>query len=157
MKFASKQDIEAPIAFVHQTLTDFETWERAAMRRGADVVRSDALHRPQVGMSWLARFKFRGKPRAIDLKLTQWDAPLQLGFTGGSTALTGEAALDLIEMSQKRTRLHVTLEVVPKTISARLFLQSLRLARGRVDRSFDQRAAQLAAEIERRFKASSAA
>lgn len=154
MKFASRKDIEAPLAFVHKTLTDFENWERAAMRRGADVTRTDTFHQPRVGMSWLAKFKFRGKQRNVDLKLSQWEAPNHLGFTGGSLAIAGDAALELIEMSQQRTRLHVTMEIVPKTIGARLFLQSLRIARGRVDRSFDQRAAQLAAEIERRFRAS---
>ena len=43
MKLASKKDVEAPIAQVWAALTDFETWERAAMRRGVEVARTDSL------------------------------------------------------------------------------------------------------------------
>ncbi|EKD59823.1 MAG: hypothetical protein ACD_54C01115G0002, partial [uncultured bacterium] len=43
MRFATKQDIEAPIADVFRLLSDFESWERAAMRRGAEVARTDKL------------------------------------------------------------------------------------------------------------------
>ena len=154
MKLTTRQDIEAPLAFVHETLTDFEGWERAAMRRGADVSRTDTLASPGVGMAWHSRFKMRGKDREIELTLKEWDAPARLGFGGGSAAIGADAALDLIEMSANRTRLQVNLEVTPKTMGARLLLQSMRLARGRIDRSFDQRVAQMAAEIENRYRAS---
>ena len=154
MKLTTRQDIEAPLAFVHEVLTDFDGWERAAMRRGADVTRTDTLSRPGIGMSWQSSFKFRGKERNIHLALKDWDAPGRLGFDGGSTAIGGNAVLDLIEMSANHTRLHVGLEVTPKTMGARLFLQSIRLARGRMDRHFDQRVAQMAAEIENRYRAS---
>ena len=51
MRFTTKQDIEAPLDFVYRTMTDFEGWERAAMRRGAEVERTDKLTRVGPGMS----------------------------------------------------------------------------------------------------------
>ena len=153
MKLTTRQDIEAPLAFVHETLTDFDGWERAAMRRGADVSRTDTLSRPGVGMAWQSRFKLRGKERDIQLMLSDWEAPLRLGFSGGSATIGSDAVLELIEMSTNRTRLQVNLEVMAKSMGARLLLQSMRLARGRIDRSFDQRMAQMAAEIENRYRA----
>lgn len=152
MRFTTKQDIEAPVAFVFKTLSDFDTWERAAMRRGAEVERTDKLTQPAAGMSWKSRFSYRGRPRLLDLQLVTMDAPTQLAFAGQSQAVEGTASVDMMEMSSRRTRIHVVTEVTPRTLAARLFLQSLRLARARVDRKFEQRVAQLAADIEHRFR-----
>ena len=152
MKFSTKQDIEVPLVFVHQTLTDFAMWERAAMRRGSEVNRTDTLRQPGPGMAWASKFTYRGKERNIAVTLTEWDAPLHLAFTGHASTIEALARIELLEMSTKRTRLLITLEVKPNTLGARLFLQSLRLARARVDRSFDQRVAHMAHDIEQRFR-----
>ena len=67
MRFATKQDIESPIADVFRIISDFETWERAAMRRGADVARIDKLRAQAAGMRWSARFSYRSKQRNMEL------------------------------------------------------------------------------------------
>lgn len=153
MRFATKQDIEAPVADVFRIISDFETWERAAMRRGAEVARVDKLRSVAAGMRWAAKFSYRSKPRTMELELTQIDEPNLLRFAGISQAIEGVVSIDLMELGAKRTRMHVVLEVSPRSLTARLFLQSLRLARARIDRKFDQRAAQLAGEIEARYRA----
>ena len=153
MRFTSKQDIEAPLAFVFKAFSDFEAWERAAMRRGAEVDRTDSLTQTGAGMSWKARFSYRGRQRNLDLQLVTFNGPSQLAFAGRSPAVEGTAAVDLMEMSARRTRIHVVADVTPRTLAARLFLQSLRLARARVDRKFEKRVAQMATDIEQRFRA----
>ncbi|GLS85501.1 hypothetical protein GCM10010873_04740 [Cypionkella aquatica] len=153
MRFSTKQDIEAPIADVFRILSDFETWERAAMRRGAEVSRTDKLRHVAAGMRWAARFSYRSKPRNMELELMQIEAPTLLRFAGTSQAIEGLASVELMELGGKRTRMHVVLEVSARSLTARLFLQSLRLARARIDRKFDQRAAQLAGDIEARYRA----
>lgn len=153
MRFATKQDIEAPVADVFRIMSDFETWERAAMRRGAEVARLDKLRTTAAGMRWSTRFSYRSKPRTMELELTQIDSPQLLRFAGISQAIEGVVSMDLMELGVKRTRMHVVLDVSPRSLTARLFLQSLRLARARIDRKFDQRAAQLAGEIEARYRA----
>lgn len=152
MRFTAKQDIEAPTAFVFKCLSDFDMWERAAMRRGAEVERTDGLSVAGVGMSWKSRFTYRGRQRLLDLHLTRFEPTAHLGFSGQATAVEGTASVDLMEMSARRTRIHVVAEVTPRSLAARLFLQSLRLARARVDRKFEQRVAQMAADIELRFR-----
>ena len=152
MRFATKQDIEAPIADVFRIISDFETWERAAMRRGAEVSRTDKLRAAVAGMRWATRFSYRSKPRNMELELTQIEAPSLLRFAALSKSVEGVASIELMELGGKRTRMHVVMEVSPRSLTARLFLQSLRLARARIDRKFDQRAAQLAGEIEARYR-----
>ena len=61
MHFSSQQDVAVPIAQVFDTLTQFDIYERAAMRRGADVVRKDTLGEAAAGAHWQARFMLRGK------------------------------------------------------------------------------------------------
>jgi hypothetical protein len=153
MRFATKQDIEAPIVDVFRILTDFEAWERAAMRRGSEVARTDKLRGVAAGMRWAARFSYRSKPRGLELELTQIEQPVLLRFAGVSQAIEGAASIELMEMAAKRTRMHLVLDVTPRSLSARLFLQSLRLARARVDRKFDQKVAHLAGDIETRYRA----
>lgn len=153
MKFATKQDVEAPIAFVFRALADFESWERAAMRRGAEVARTDKLRQPGAGMSWRAHFPFRGKSRQLDARLLTLISPSKLGFSAQSLAIEADATFDLVEMSARRTRLHLSLDTTPRNLTARLFIQSLRLARARIDRKFAFRVAQLVAEIEEKYRA----
>ena len=44
MKFVAHEDVEAPIEFVFEQVTDFAAIERSALRRGAEVQRVDDLN-----------------------------------------------------------------------------------------------------------------
>jgi carbon monoxide dehydrogenase subunit G len=151
MKITSRRDIEAPISFVNDALTDFDYWERAAMRRGADVTRVDDR---KASLAWLVRFPFRGKDRKLDLQVVVPETPGQLAFAGSGGNFDGTATVDLLELGSKRTRLTMVAEAKPRSLAARLVLQSLRLAKGRVQARVDKRVAAITTEIEERFRAS---
>lgn len=150
MHFSARTDIEASPEFVFKSLTDFESWERAAMRRGADVTRTDKLREPGRGMTWEVRFRFRGKDRLLKLGLVELEEAAKLGFSGRGKLLEGDVRMELVGLSPKRTRLVMHLDVRPLTLGARLFLQSARLARGKIQARLNKRMAQLAAEVEQR-------
>jgi hypothetical protein len=152
MKLTSRQDIEAPIAFVFAALKDFDAWERAALRRGADVSRTDRLSGLAPGNSWLVKFAYRGKERKMDLRLVALDDPSAISFSGAGGSLKGDADIDLMPLAAQRTRLSVVLDLKPQSIAARVILQSFRLARARVDRRFGDRVSQFCAEIETRYR-----
>ncbi len=152
MKFSTRQDIETPAAYAFAALTDFEGWERAAMRRGAEVSRTDKLRKPGPGMMWNLNFQFRGRKRAMDLRLLQMLPHSKLEFAANSTAIHATMTIDIIEMSASRARLHVMTDMSPLTLTAKLFFQSLRLAKARADRKFSQRIATVAGEIEDRYR-----
>jgi carbon monoxide dehydrogenase subunit G len=152
MKLSRREDVEAPLPFVWAMLSDVDQWERAALRRGAEVQRLDTLTETAPGMGWQLRFPYRGKPRKLTLRLAEMETDARLGFTAVSPNVQGTAGIDLVEMGPKRTRITVQIEVTPRTLAARLFLQGLRLARGRVEKRFADRIAQLAADIEDRFR-----
>jgi hypothetical protein len=152
MKIASRHDIEAPADFVFQTLADFDSWERSAMRRGADVVRSEKTASQGVGLSWTVRFRFRGKDRKLMVKLTGLDAPSRMSFALEGAIFDATCVVDLMELGAKRTRMVVVSEAKPRTLAGRLILQSMRLARARVQRRVDGRIAAVAQEIEDRYR-----
>lgn len=157
MKFNVKQDVEAPNAFVFAYLTDFDLWERSAMRRGAQVERTDHLALASVGMSWAASFPYRGKTRNLTASVLQLSALTNLKIGMQSRAIEGNLNVDLVEMSAKRTRIHVIFEVTPRNLTARLFIQSLRLARAKVDRKYAVRIAQVVSDIEAAYQKSASA
>ena len=154
MQITSRQDIEAPVSFVYDTLKDFDYWERAAMRRGAEVTRTDGLQATAPGLAWAIRFPFRGKDRKLTLQLVALEAPGRMAFSGSGGSFDGTAAVDLMELGAKRTRLSLMAEAKPRGLAARLVLQSLKLARGRTQGRLDKRVAAIAMDIEERFRAS---
>ena len=155
MKINGKHDVDVPLGFVARVLVDFQGWERAALRRGLDVRRTDRLAEPGLGATWTARFSYRGKPRVIDLEVIEIDPTgrIVVAFTGKSAH--GTATFVPLAMSVQRTRISASLVVQARTLSARLLFQSMRLARQRVVRKFEQRLAQFGGEVETRFRAAS--
>jgi hypothetical protein len=154
MKFSTKEDIEAPIDAVFEMLCDFEGFERSAMRRGAEVQRVDQLKVPGVGMNWQAAFTVRNKKREIDLEMVTFDKPNEIVLESTSPGLIGQMSFELMALSRNRTRVVVELEVKPLNLSARLLVQSLKLAKASLTRKFKLRVAEYAKTMEDRHSKS---
>lgn len=151
MKLSGRTDIGAPVAFVFAALSDFEAWERAAMRRGADVHRTDKLRASGPGMTWQARFAWRGRERQLQVRLTKLQPTVNLALDFDGPSVEGTLNIELVELSAKRTRMMMQVELKPRTLSARLFIQSMKLAKRRVNRRYDARLQSIALDIEQRF------
>jgi len=150
MNFSSNEDIEAPIGDVFAMLSEFEVYERSAIRRGIEVQRVGKHEGAMVGMAWDARFSLRGKKRDIKLSLTQFDAPNTMRFDSQSQGLGSVLTLDLMALSTGRTRLTVSLKLAPKALSARLLVQSLKLAKGNLTKRYKWKVAEYARALEER-------
>ncbi|MDK3017004.1 SRPBCC family protein [Pseudodonghicola flavimaris] len=150
MKFSSKEDIEAPIEAVFAALSEFESFERSAIRRGIEVQRVNENAGIGAGMAWKAAFDLRGKRRNLDLKLVEYTPPTGMRLESESFGLTGDFQIELVALSPKRTRMAITLTLSPKNLSARLFLQSLKLAKANLTKRFKLKAAEFAKSLEDR-------
>lgn len=151
MKFSAKEDIDAPLHNVFAMITDFEAFQRIAMRRGADVTRVDTLPEPGVGMEWKVVFDFRGRQRKLNLKLSEYDSATGVALVIDSPSISGSFRTDLLALSRTRTRMSVELDVQPMNLSARLLIQSLRLAKANLNKRFKLRVAEYAKDMEDRF------
>lgn len=150
MKFTAKEDIDAPIDAVFAMLTDFDAMERAAMRRGIDVQRKAPTAAAVVGLSWKLGFSFRGKPREARLTLSGLEAPNMMRFDSVSGGIEAAGSVELVALSQTRTRMATAVELEAQSLAGRLLLQSLKLAKTNLNKRFKLRMATFAKEIEDR-------
>ena len=152
MKFSTKEDLEIPIDDVFEMLSDFDGFERAILRYGAEVSRTDKLGSVGVGMAWKARASVRGKKRDFVVILAEYDRPDQMRFDLTSKNMIGSFLVELVAMSRARTRMRVELDIRPQTLSARLLMQSAKLARNTLNRRYKTRIAHFSNDMEDRHK-----
>ena len=154
MKFSTREDIEAPIDYVFAQITDFEGFEKQAMRRGTDIQRLDNAAIPSEGSSWDIAFKYRGKDRKMNAKISRLEAPNELQLTTVANGLDGNTSVELVALSRARTRISVAIELKPQSLSARLLLQSLKLAKSNLTRKFKIRVADFSEGVEESYRKS---
>ncbi len=152
MNLSARYDIEAPVDFVYRALTDFDAWAHLAMRRGADVTRADRLQVSGPGMAWQVAFPLRGKIRNARLHVDAATPTSHMMISAVSKLVDGTLTFDLLDLATNRTRVEVRMMAKPKTLAARIYVQTLRLARKKLEGRFSERVAQLAVEIEDRFR-----
>ena len=152
MLFSTKEDVGAPADWVWAQITDFETFEKLALRRGADIQRVDRASVPLVGSGWKGRAKFRGKEREVVAKIVQLDAPHQMRIEGVSQNFQLSVEVELVALSPRRTRMRVAFEAKPQTLSARLIMQSARLAKTSLTKRYKKRVADFAEELDARYQ-----
>lgn len=146
MKFSTRADLEAPAGKVFDTLSDFGAFERFARRKGVEVTRKAVGGEAQ---GWHLRFALRGRMREMSVRLSDFERPERMNFAAGSKSFEMEFALTLIALSKSRTRLGVELDVRPRTLSGRLLLQSMRLAKSSNSRRFEAAVRSFADKVER--------
>ncbi|MEL6451696.1 MAG: SRPBCC family protein [Pseudomonadota bacterium] len=154
MKFSAREDIAAPIDQVFVALCDFEGFERQAMRRGAQVQRVDAMVNPGVGMKWQANFQLRGRARDVTIELVRFDTPNELVFDAKSSGIDAVMQIELLALSRNRTRMAIGFEMTPLNLSARLLIQSLKLAKNNLTKRFKLRVADYSKGLEERLQRS---
>lgn len=148
MRFSAREDVAAPIDEVFAALTDFPRLERQALRRGIDVARLDDLSEPGVGMMWRIGFDIRGRRRVAQTELTELADGRRLSFFTQVSGLNCPGTVELTALSKTKTRVHVTLDLRPQTLTARMMLQGLKLAKSSLSDRFKARVARLARDIE---------
>ncbi len=139
MQFVAKEDTNTPINELFAAMSDFESFERSAIRRGVNVQRIGALEDLQNGLGWDVSFDLRGVKRDVKLKISEYSGPTLIKIDAEGTGLVGELIIELIALSPKRTRLTMTTVLKPRTLAGRVLLQSLKLARSKIARNYRKR------------------
>lgn len=152
MRLSAREDIDAPIDQVFAVLSDFDQVEAAARKRGISVERSSNVTPPAPGMTWGAQFAFRGKPREATVSLTEIQRPNLLVFDSASGGLETQVRMELVEVSASKTRVMIKADMSPKTLAARLLVQSLKLAKANVEKRFKSRFGDVARLVEDRAR-----
>lgn len=147
MKLSTREDIEAPIGYVYHRVSDFESFERRALRQGIDVsCRSEGAAR--VGTIWDIAFEFRGRQRNVEAELNKLELEQAIEIESQSDGLVAVTQIDLVALSATRTRVLVSFDMKAKTLTARLLLQSLKLAKTKLTKRFKARVLDYAENVE---------
>lgn len=147
MKFSSREDIDAPIETVYEAVVDFDGFERQMLRRGIDVTREVSMPANVPGARWDAGFKWRGRKQELQAELISIEPNEGYAIESRTGGIICMGVVDLVPLSKTRTRLFVSLDLKPTTLSSRLFIQSLRLAKGSLNRRFKTRVSDFAEGI----------
>ena len=148
MQFTVREDIALPIEQVFEAISDFDAFERAAMRRGAQVQRTG--NAATLGRGWVIRFDYRGRERLLRSEITRYAPPSGMTSSGKVGGLASTLTADLVALSPRRTRLALVLDVTGTTIGARILLQSVRLTKGSLERKLAARVERFARDLEAR-------
>ena len=150
MNFTGKEDIEKPVAEVFAALTDHDAFEKQVMRRGHEISRTDTRAAPGVGMAWKMRFPIRGQMRDLKAMVSTYEPPEQVALDIAIGGLDAVIRVDLIALSRMRTRMNLHIELMPRTITSRVLVQSLRLRRASLTQQLRRRMADFALHVEGR-------
>lgn len=118
---------------VYSALTDYAAHEARARGAGAEVTRLGE------GYRWHARFRLRGIPREIELTILEAVADTSLRVHVVSPNLDIVSHTRLVPIGPGRTEVVLRVEVGPRSLAARLMLQSARLAQARLARRMGRR------------------
>ena len=151
MKLTTHHDIVAPIDTIFKVLSDTTRWERAAIRRGVTVNRTDAGRDLVVGAVWAVKASFRGKMRDLTITVMDVTRPNQIVTEAKTALFSAVVSVDLIEFSPHKTRVSFSMETKPNTLAARIMLQSAKLAKKSIKQRFDKRVGALLTDLAERI------
>ena len=142
---STQEDISAPASFVFARLTDYDSLERRALRRGAKVTRSGQIG---VGTTWTAEFRLRGKDRKLKATLLEYVTDEKLSYEACIKGMEFSFSVKLVALTRSRTRMVVSTNAKATTLTARILLQSFKLAKQRAQKRFPNRVSDWAETIE---------
>jgi hypothetical protein len=132
VKFRVADDVEAPIDWVWEGFTDFAAIEADIRARDAELSRVGDWKEAALGVAWRGSVPVRGKVRTIEARISGFvpEEHLLVESRVGGMDCTYEVVF--APLSAEVTRVSVTLELKASTLSARLLLQTLKIARRKV-------------------------
>lgn len=151
MKFSSRAEVDASADTVFRELSDFDAIDKLARKRSVIVKRTDSLGRIGVGMTWLVDFRFRGRMRRMEVLLARFDAPETIGYKGTTPGFEVDLEIQLVALSKTRTRIIVSSDIRPRSLGARILMQSARLGKSALDRRFDERIRKMCEHLDDRL------
>ena len=89
-----------------------------------------------LGQCWSATFKFRNPLLQAEVDIIGFNPPKTLVFQSVIRGLASEVMISFTALPNGQTRLTFDLDLLPKSLSARIFVQSLKVVRDKIDARF---------------------
>ncbi|MEM8579623.1 MAG: SRPBCC family protein [Pseudomonadota bacterium] len=148
MQLSTTEILTGHIEEVFEALSDFPRAERAAMARGVTVERLDALGVPSAGVKWRLGFFARGRDRQAEMEVTKFTRPTVIRFEGHVGGLLFETSVACRVADSNATEVTVATKLRAKSMSARVLVQSLKIARTRIAQRYRKSIRRILREVE---------
>ena len=152
MRLSSSQIIGVPKDYLFERITDFDSFESYIHTEGGMAERTDNVAGTQSGMSWHVSGTFRKKQRNVDLTLENYAPSDKLKYVCETSSMNAAIFFELTEITPDQTELSLYIDPEARNISARLVLQSVKLAKKTIERRITQRIERFGNQIEADFK-----
>ena len=149
MKFSTQKTVGVPSQHLFAAFRDFEEFEQLLMERGAEVRRTGDGDGTGLGMSWDVVFTYRGKRRTACAVVSALSHGENIMIDMTNADMDGQFDVVVEKVTAHKSRVKVGLKVIPKTISTRLLIQSLKLAKSQMTKNFANRIRKYCDKIER--------
>mgnify|MGYP002700377587 CR=1 FL=1 len=148
MNLETTYELDAPAEYVFKRITDHADFEALLMGYGANIERLDDEISLNVGMKWAIDGNFRGKQRQVEVSLTQLIENELVSYASESKDVNASVDMKIEAISPTQTRFSVGMAPKANTISARLILQSAKLARKTLEKRINRRFADFCQRLE---------
>lgn len=137
MKFSARKDVEMTAQALFAALSDFDRLERILRRNRAEVTALDPAI--EGAKAWDIGFDWRGRHRTARFALTRHDPDEALQLTGSSESFDIVVDLTIVALTRNRSRVVCEANLRPRSMKARLLVQTAKLSKATLDSRFAQR------------------
>ncbi len=151
MELTYKTIINVPQAFAFEKATDFARFEREGFGKLSPFEPRSEIKAPGIGARWRTSSEFQGRPRRFSLELFKLDGPEAMVLGNKSEKYDIEAHFLFKEIGEEETEFTFHLDAKAQSITAKLILQTIQLARGRIEKSMQTEFEKMALNMEEAF------
>lgn len=145
MKFSTRMDTDLTAAALFAAISDFDRLAQIIRRRRAQVKMLDPALTGS--LAWDLAFDWRGRRREFRIALNRHDPDEALRLTGVSDLFDIVLDLQVVALTRARSRLICGADLRPRSMTARLVVQTAKLGKAQLDRRFAAEIAGMLAQL----------
>jgi len=153
MELSYSNTINVPQDFAFDLATDFERFELEGFGNLAPFEPRNDIRAPELGARWRTAADFQGRPRRFSVELLKLEDPGTLVLGNKSEKYDVEAHFDFKAAGDEQTAFTFVLNAKAQSITGKLILQTIQLARARIVKSMQADFDKMAARMEAAYRA----
>ncbi|PIV72805.1 MAG: hypothetical protein COW55_15375 [Rhodobacteraceae bacterium CG17_big_fil_post_rev_8_21_14_2_50_65_11] len=152
MIFETREEVDVPRDFAFWRFADFTRYEQAARGYGAEIRRVNGFTEMTEGVSWRGSVVVRGKTRGVEATVTVLNPPERAQMQTVVGGMRVDVDLTFEELAPEKTLVRASAQLKATTLGARLILQTVKLARKKVQGKIDSRIVALGNQFENDYR-----
>jgi hypothetical protein len=153
MELSYQRIINVPPGYAFARATDFDRFEAEGFGNLAPFEPRNEIRAPEIGARWRTAAEFQGRPRRFSLELIKMEGPRLLVLGNKTEKYDVEARMIFDEAENGATAFDFKLDAKARSITAKLILQTIQLAKGRIAKTMQADFDKMALRMEAAYQA----